>query len=81
MKPIEMPIGQNYGIIRQIVNRQSVSLSGLAIARKVCKPLRRQWPVIPRALRRGVIKLAIETHRENQAVYGFIMRRGRKETI
>lgn len=75
-RPIEKLVGQNAGIVRQIVDRDvHVGRSYLSAVRHVCSklgntPLRS----IPVPLRRGLILAVIEEHRANREVFDYVMR-------
>lgn len=65
-RPIEELIGQNYGIVRQILGRVHVSKSVLQAARAARGRNMRKVPV---ALRRGWAKCVIETWAEYRQLY------------
>lgn len=69
-----MPIGNNAGIIRQKVDRYHVGTKPLTVVREIyfsIDPKTRRK--IPRPLRRGLIKMILETHEENLKLYAAVM--------
>lgn len=74
-KAIEMPIGQNEGILKLMVDRMHVGQSYLAVVRYVVcdKMTMAKFRQVPRPLRRGLIKFVIEQHKANRRLYADVM--------
>ena len=73
-KEIEMPIGNNAAIIKQKVGRYHVGTRPLQVVRDIyfsIEPKTRKK--IPRPLRRGLVKMILETHEENLKLYAAVM--------
>ena len=73
-KEIEMPIGNNAGIIKQKVGRYHVGTHPLKVVRDIYFSIEPETRAkIPRPLKRGLIKMILETHEENLKLYAAVM--------
>lgn len=72
MKPIEMPVGQNAFSLQWRIGNMHVADSYLEVTRKIWRSIN-GIKEIPRPLRRGIIKMCLETHHANRRTYDVAM--------
>ncbi len=72
-RSVELPVGDNLGILNSKVDKFHVGEHPIAVVRKIIRSMR-NWKLVPRPLRRGVILAILQQHNSNRVTYSQVMR-------